>query len=221
MDGRHRSAQCARVFSSSITTKLYAIFALLATACVGLAGVAVVNSRWHATLTQQYEAAAQGTQRVERVKMLVYGARLESRGIFMSTDEVATREFTEKLRRYDQEIGRLIGEWQAADDNPDDAGLIAALLESADAYRKFLGEVVKNAGDYGLKVASNLKDVENDQQIRRRLDGTLDSLGAVYLGRATSIYAQIDGGIADAALVTSSLAAFAVLLALVGVVLIR
>ena len=46
----------ARFFSLSIAAKLYAIFALLATATVGLALVAVVSARHHATLTDEFES---------------------------------------------------------------------------------------------------------------------------------------------------------------------
>jgi methyl-accepting chemotaxis protein len=41
----------------SIATKLYAIFALLATVTVVLAAVMVVNARHHQSLTDEFEAA--------------------------------------------------------------------------------------------------------------------------------------------------------------------
>ncbi len=44
----------------SIATKLYAIFALLATVTVALAVVAVVNARHHAALTDEFESAFAG-----------------------------------------------------------------------------------------------------------------------------------------------------------------
>ena len=53
----------ARFPRLSIATKLYAIFALLATATVVLALVAVVNARRHAALTEEFEAAAAGLRR--------------------------------------------------------------------------------------------------------------------------------------------------------------
>ena len=44
----------------SIATKLYAIFALLATVTVALAAVAVVNARRHAALTDEFEVGLRG-----------------------------------------------------------------------------------------------------------------------------------------------------------------
>jgi methyl-accepting chemotaxis protein len=56
----------------SIATKLYAIFALLATMTVGLAVVAAVNAYRHAALTDEFEAAYAGGVNVERVNALIY-----------------------------------------------------------------------------------------------------------------------------------------------------
>src|SRR5262249_45621997 len=56
----------------SIATKLYAIFALLATVTVALAAVAVYNARSHAGLTAEFEAAFTGAMNVERVNGLIY-----------------------------------------------------------------------------------------------------------------------------------------------------
>jgi methyl-accepting chemotaxis protein len=52
----------------SIATKLYAIFALLATVTVALAAVAVVNSRQQAALTGEFEFAFQGALNVACVE---------------------------------------------------------------------------------------------------------------------------------------------------------
>ena len=59
-----RRGSMVRFPKLSIAAKLYAIFALLATATVALALVAVVNARRHAALTEEYEAAFQ--RRAER-----------------------------------------------------------------------------------------------------------------------------------------------------------
>ena len=55
----------------TIATKLYAIFALLATMTVALAAVMVVNARYHQTLTDEFEAAQAGAQNVDRANSLL------------------------------------------------------------------------------------------------------------------------------------------------------
>jgi methyl-accepting chemotaxis protein len=68
-----------RLPSFSIAAKLYAIFALLATATVALAVEAVLNARRHAVLNGEFEAAFAGAINVERVNALVCAAGVESR----------------------------------------------------------------------------------------------------------------------------------------------
>ena len=70
----------------SIASKLYAIFALLATATVVLALVAAVSARRHAALTDEFESALQGSQNVERINGLIYAVVMDGRGIYMSPD---------------------------------------------------------------------------------------------------------------------------------------
>ena len=66
----------------SIATKLYAIFALLATVTVVLALVAALSARRHAALTDEFEAAFHGSQNVERINSLIYAVVMDSRGVY-------------------------------------------------------------------------------------------------------------------------------------------
>ncbi len=81
----------------SIATKLYAIFALLATATVVLALVAAAAARRHETLTDDFEAAYLGAQNVERINSLIYAVVMESRGVYMSEDAPTRRKYAEGL----------------------------------------------------------------------------------------------------------------------------
>ena len=95
----------------SIAAKLYAIFALLATATVALALVAVVNARRHADLNRDYESAFLGVQFVERLNGMIYAMRLEARGIFMSADNVSARRYASNLVQYNDRLGDVLTEW--------------------------------------------------------------------------------------------------------------
>src|SRR5262245_14004972 len=96
----------------SIASKLYAIFALLATVTVALAIVAVFNARRHAALTGEFESAFAGALNVERVNALIYAAEMESRGIFLAPDLAAARVHAAHLRRVNDRIGDVVTEWQ-------------------------------------------------------------------------------------------------------------
>jgi methyl-accepting chemotaxis protein len=77
----------------SIATKLYAVFALLATVTVALAIVAVFNARRHAALTGEFESAFAGALNVERVKALFDAIEMDSRGMTMSPDTAGAKAF--------------------------------------------------------------------------------------------------------------------------------
>ena len=200
----------------SIATKLYAILSLLATATVVLALVAVVNAGRHAALTGEYEAAAKGVRNVERINGLIYAARLESRGIFMSVDEVASRKFTANLVEHSSSIGRVLADWRQIV-GPEDAASFDALDGQVKKYQEFVREVVRHADDYGLKLNSNLADMETDEILRAGLNKAIDVFDRVYQQRARETYAKIDSGIALTAWLMTVLSVPAVLLAVFGV----
>ncbi len=96
----------------SIAAKLYAIFTLLATATVGLAVVAVVNARYRAALTDDFEAALAGALNVERVNGLIYAAEMVSRGILSARDAATAKDHAAQLRRINGRPGDAVTEWQ-------------------------------------------------------------------------------------------------------------
>ena len=83
----------------SIATKLYAIFALLATVTVALAAVAVVNARRHAALTDEFESRASGAADVAARQGLIYAMIMESRGIYVAPDLKAAKPFADEPDR--------------------------------------------------------------------------------------------------------------------------
>ena len=102
----------ARFPRLSIAAKLYAIFALLATATVVLALVAVVNARQHAALTDEFEAALQGSQNVERINGLIYAVVMESRGVYMSADAPTGKKYADGLLKFNEQIAQIVNDWE-------------------------------------------------------------------------------------------------------------
>jgi methyl-accepting chemotaxis protein len=96
----------------SIASQLYAIFALLATATVVLALVAVVTARRHAALTDEFELALQGSQNVERINGLIYAVVMESRGVYMSEDAPSRKKYADGLLNFNGQIAQIINAWE-------------------------------------------------------------------------------------------------------------
>ena len=89
----------------TIATKLYAIFALLATVTVGPAIVAVVNARHHAALTNEFKAAA--TQEIARSVETAARHTGETAGDVgrVGKATAATRESADAVRVVANELG--------------------------------------------------------------------------------------------------------------------
>src|SRR5580704_3024362 len=81
----------------SIAAKLYAIFALMATATIALSAVAVHAARHHQDLTDEFESANAGTLNVERANALIYAVVMESRGVYMSTDIPTSKVYADGI----------------------------------------------------------------------------------------------------------------------------
>ena len=96
----------------SIAAKLYTIFALLATATLALAGIALVNVQQQTAMTRDYETSLSGTQNVERVNGLIYAVVLESRGIYMSPDIPTARRYGDLLLRFNDRIATVVLDWR-------------------------------------------------------------------------------------------------------------
>jgi methyl-accepting chemotaxis protein len=201
----------------SIAAKLYAIFALMATATVGLALDAVVNARQHAELTDQYEAANSGRTAVERATALIHAAVMETRGIYMSTDLEKGKEFAEALRGVNRQLNQVLYQWQRSV-LPEDAELFKQFSQRVVEFIDFREEIARLADEQG-PVAATQRGGKN-RDVRMVMNASLGQLADIYSRRAERIYAAIDDGIARTAWIMSALTALIVLLAVAGVIVI-
>jgi methyl-accepting chemotaxis protein len=96
----------------SIAAKLYVIFALMGTATLALAALAVINSRHQAALSADLESAVRGTVYVERVNGLIYAVVMESRGIYMSPDIPSAKRYGDLLLKLNERIAKVVQEWK-------------------------------------------------------------------------------------------------------------
>jgi methyl-accepting chemotaxis protein len=204
----------------SIATKLYAIFALLATVTVALAVVAVVNARHHQVLTDEFDATQAGAQNVERANGLIYAVMMEARGIFLARDVAAAGPLAEGLLSLTDRIGGVIAEWQTRM-RADDAPRFVEFSTRAARFQNFARELANIATRDGPQVARAWGDTGANQAMQKALNDDLGQLAQVYAHGAARIHGQIDRHIAETAWLTSLLTAFAVLLAAAGAFTIR
>ena len=203
----------------SIAAKLYAIFALLATITVALSVVAVSNARHHAALTDEFESANAGGRNVERVNGLIYAVVMEARGVALAQNQDTTGKHAAALLKIIDQIGSVIADWQGSVRNSDAADFSQFAVRIA-AFQDFASELARIAAESGSQAAREWADKNYPADVRDALSQDLAKLGQHYSDRAARIYTRIDQGIGYAAILLSVLAAFAVMLAAAGAVVI-
>jgi methyl-accepting chemotaxis protein len=204
----------------SIASKLYAIFALLATVTIGLAGVAVVNARHHVALTGEFEAALAGAQNVDRANGLTYAVMMEVRGIYLAADVKEANAIVERLLSLNDRIGAVVATWQTQL-RADDSGQFSDFAGRVSEFQVFAAEIARLAESKGPAAARAWGDVGANHTMRARLNEDLEGLAAVYANRAGRLYAEIDRLIDQTAWLTSLLTIAAVLLAGAGIFTLR
>jgi methyl-accepting chemotaxis protein len=204
----------------SIATKLYAIFALLATVTVGLAVVAVVNARHHQAMTDEFDAAQAGAQNVDRANGLIYAVMMEARGIYLARDTAAAEPMAESLLSLTDRIGGVVAEWQTRM-RADDATQFTEFSARAAGFQNFARELAHIATGVGPQAARDWGDTGANHAMQKALNEDLSQLALVYAHRAAQVYGEIDRHIDQTAWLTSLLAVLAILLAGAGAFIIR
>jgi methyl-accepting chemotaxis protein len=200
----------------SIATKLYAIFALLATVTVGLAAVALINARHHVALTGEFEAVLAGAQNVDRANGLIYAVMMEARGIYLSSDPQAAKPFAERLLSFNDRIGAVVATWQTQL-RADDSAQFSDFAGRVSEFQIFATELARLATVQGPAVARAWGDNDKNHVMRSLLNEDLEGLAALYANRASRLYGQIDRQIDRTAWLTTLLTVIAVTLAGAGI----
>jgi methyl-accepting chemotaxis protein len=203
----------------TITTKLYVIFALLATMTVALAVVAVVNAYRHAQLTSEFESAYAGALNVQRIDGLIYAVVMESRGIYMSSDPAIVKVYGAGLLVFNNRISEVMKEWRTSV-RPEDAALFEPFAKRVEQFQDFRRELVRRAVEINPAAGRAWGDNDANRSVRKALNNDIESLGSHFADRSKRIYAQIDRGIGRTAWLLTLLAGAAVLLAAIGAVII-
>jgi methyl-accepting chemotaxis protein len=203
----------------SIANKLYAIFALLATLALGLAGVAVYNAHRHASLTNDFESAYAGALNVQRVDALIYAVVMESRGIYMAPDIKTSKVYGDGLLVFVDRISQVMSEWRN-DVHAEDAALFEPFAKRVLQFQDFRRELVRRGVEIGPHAGREWGDNDANRNIRKALNTDIEMLGEHYAKRARQLYAMIDHGIDHTAWLLTLLAVAATLLAVVGAIII-
>jgi len=199
----------------SIATKLYAIFALLATVTVGLSAVAVVNAHRHAALAAEFGAAFRGGQNIERINGLIYALVMETRAIYLATDAAEAEDHGRAIVKFNEQLSAALKGWQDSL-HPDDVARFREISGRVRIVQDSSREVVRRLTQVGLASARQMANFDDYGSVHGVLSNDLQALSKLYAQRAEQVYANIDDGIAVTAWLMSVLGSLAVLLAGAG-----
>jgi methyl-accepting chemotaxis protein len=203
----------------SIAAKLYVIFALMAATTLALSTVAVHNARQHAALTQEFESANKGSLNVERVNGLIYAVQSAARGVVMSPDAKTAAPYLTDLNKFNNAIDAVISDWQTSVRAEDTKYFHEFSIRISD-FQNFAPELARIATESGPGEARGWAEKNFPTDTRNQLTRDLETLSRHYADRAAQTYTQMSDSIARTGLLLSVLAAFAVMLAVFGALII-
>jgi len=203
----------------SIAAKLYAIFALMATATIALSAVAVHAARHHQDLTDEFESANAGTLNVERVNALIYAVVMESRGVYMSTEMPTSKVYADGILKFNKQIAKVVDGWKKSV-RGDDAELFEQFTGRIAQFIEFRKELARLGTEVSPAAGREWGDNDANRSVRKALNEDLEKLTKIYATRATRVYTEIDTGIDKTAMWLTLMAGFAVLLAAAGALVI-
>ncbi|WP_139481975.1 methyl-accepting chemotaxis protein [Bradyrhizobium ivorense] len=202
----------------SLTAKLYSTFALIALLTAAITVLSEYNARRNTELTEAVDLASRAALNVERINSLVYAVVMESRGIYMSTEQAAVKKYGEGLLRFNDRILAVVKNWEALV-QADDAEQFAAFKKRVEQFVEFRAELVRRGVEIGAAAGREWGDNDANRDVRTALNKDLEALSKVYAERSKKLARQTDLN-RNMALVLTGLGAAALIAVLLGVLII-
>lgn len=167
----------------SIAAKLYAIFALLASATVVLSALAIFNTQSNVSLTDDVKFANAGSQNVERMKGLIHAVQSAARGVAMSPDQKTAAPYLADLGSFNDQIDKVFTEWQKSV-RPDDAEVFKKFSILLSAFQNFAPELARIASESGSQAVREWAEKSFPAESHNELNLDLAALSRHYADRA-------------------------------------
>jgi methyl-accepting chemotaxis protein len=174
----------------SIAAKLYLIFSILAGLVTLGCVLAVEKGREHAALNEEFGMAYKASRYVEQVNGLIYAVVMESRGIYMSPDIDAAKQFGDGILRLNDEIEDVLNSWNAVL-GADDAAEFAAFRQRVEQFRKFRRELVRLGTQISPAAGREWGDNEANRSNRSALNKDIHDLARIYDQRSNQLFARM------------------------------
>jgi len=167
----------------SVAEKVYSIAGFLAIVTIFLLVMSVQTVRLQTTYRHMHATSAEAAINVGRINALIYAIVMESRGIYMSGDPAAMKQFAEGLVRRNHELADVVkGMERTAGD--DDADQLASFSQRIAQFIEFRQELVRRGLEIGSAAAREWGDNDANRTLRNKLNVDLETLERIYRQRA-------------------------------------
>ncbi|WP_441236974.1 PAS-domain containing protein [Bradyrhizobium sp. 930_D9_N1_4] len=167
----------------SVAEKVYSIAGFLAIVTTFLLVMSIQTVRLQTTYRHMHATSAGAAINVGRINALIYAIVMESRGIYMSGERGAMKQFADGLVRRNRELADVVkGMEQTVGD--DDAVLFASFRQRIAQFIEFRQELVRRGVEISSAAAREWGDNDANRTLRSKLNSDLEALERIYRQRA-------------------------------------
>ncbi|MBH5402132.1 PAS-domain containing protein [Bradyrhizobium sp. CNPSo 4010] len=168
----------------SVAEKVYSIAAFLAIVTTFLLVMSVQSVRLQTTYRHLHASSAEAAIGVGRINALIYAVVMESRGIYMSADRNAAKQFADGLVRRNRELAEAAKSMEKHV-GTNDAELFATFRQRIMQFIDFRQELVRRGLEISPAAAREWGDNDANRSLRNKLNGDLEALERIYRERAS------------------------------------
>jgi PAS domain S-box-containing protein len=111
---------------------------------------------------------------IGRVNALIYAIVMESRGVYMSSDQATAKRYADEILRRNRELSAVVAEWEKTGGFEDDARF-AAFRERILKFVAFREELARRATRTGPEAARSWGDNEANRSLRTALNDDIEA----------------------------------------------
>lgn len=168
----------------SVAEKVYSIAGCLAIVTIFLLVMSVQTVRLQTSYRHMHATSAEAAINVGHINALIYAIVMESRGIYMSSDRGAMKQFADGLVRRNRELAVAVKSMERTVGD-DDAELLASFRRRITQFIDFRQELVRRGLEISPAAAREWGDNDANRTLRSKLNVDLETLERIYRQRAS------------------------------------
>jgi PAS domain S-box-containing protein len=169
-----------------IAEKIYSIVALLIVVTTLLMVMSIQSVRLQGAYRQLLATSASAAINIERVNGLIYAIVMESRGIYMSTEQTRVRQFSDELLKRNRELANVVAGWEQTV-RADDAEQFFIFKKRIAQFIDFREELVRRAIRISPAAGRAWGDNDANRALRSELNADLEAFARIYDERAVRV----------------------------------